>query len=99
MMMSSERANSSEHIVHTVPNEPGKWVMVEHEDLYEKAIDSDALLKEMQYERVEILDNGWIRCITPRDEEERGVAQDETCVDFIPSERVNQIHTVMEDDC
>lgn len=94
----TDSAAPSERIVHTIEGEVYDGVHVEYVNLYETAVDSDALPEEMQYKRVELLANGWIKCISPCDEEDRDGPQDETCVDFLPPERVNQIHTAGKDE-
>lgn len=94
----TDSADSSERIVRTIEGEVYGCVTVEYEDLFTKADYPDAPPEEMQYKQVELLANGWIKCISPRDEGDRGVSQDETCVDYFPPERVNQIHTVLEDE-
>jgi hypothetical protein len=50
--------------------------------------------KEMTYDKCEILESGWVKCIGPGHEDE---SDDERSVDYYPPGRLNGLYVVEEE--
>lgn len=68
-------------------------VVVEVDDLHDKAIKEKPLPEEKPYEKIEFLSNGWIRCMATSEEDD-----DKRMYDYYPPQRVNGVFLVEDED-